>query len=140
MLRGRLAAQQNRGNSKRGSVQLRFNLARRQEVQKTALVVGPASAALFVSIQQFLRRSQQRLAGVVNAAEGLQEIREVVPLGETRKLRRVVEPNVEQTLDLSSIQSSEKMGGGALGEADCIDLSDFQGTASVLSASSNRPR
>lgn len=140
MLRRRLAAQENRGRGKLRPVQVRLNSAGGQQLQKAALIFGPASVALLVSIQQFLRRSQQRLVRVINAAEGLQEVREIVPLGETRKLRRVVEPNIEQALDSSSLQSSEEIGGSALGEADCRDLSDFQGTASVLSASSNRPR
>ena len=118
MFRRRLTAQQNCRQCKLRPVQRRLDLARRHQVEKTALVVGPASAVLFVVVQQRLGWGQQRLVGILDAAQILQEIGQIAVLGKARKLRGVVETHVKKALDPGVGQSSEKVGGGALGEAD----------------------
>ena len=88
------------------------------EVEEALLVGGPIDLGLPVGGEQHLRGREGRNVGVVHAADLPQEPRQVVPFGEARQLRRVVEAHVHHALHAGAAQQVEEALGGLLGEAD----------------------
>jgi hypothetical protein len=53
--------------------------------------------------------TRQRLVPVLRLADLLQEERQVLPFGEASQLRKIVEPDIEQTPDAHALQNAEEL-------------------------------
>ena len=98
MVRLILAAKQDALLREQGLWNALLDLALSHQRQESLLIAGPITAMLLVFVEQLLSRRQHRLVMVGSAADGLQEILEVVTLRESGELRYVIETRVDQLL------------------------------------------
>lgn len=73
------------------------------EREKFFFIRIPLDLILSVSVQNFLCRRKFRNVPVVNVAKIFREIRKVVTLGETRQLRNIIKPHVNQSFDAGAL-------------------------------------
>ena len=73
----------------------RLDAPRFHKRQKPPFVTLPRPAAAFDALEQLLRRRQLRQVQVIDLRDGTQEVAQVVLLRESRELRAVVEPHVD---------------------------------------------
>ena len=96
-----------------------------------AILVGcPFTTPFPVVVQQLLRRGQRGQVNVLHPAELAQEKREVVLLRKTGKLRAIVEPHVDDTLDARLTKQIKKTVGRLFCESDGRDFHGGQLLAS----------
>ncbi len=79
-----------------------------EQCQKVPLVNRPASLAFLESVQDLLRRRQVRTMVIIDPADRPEEIAEIIPLGKTRQLGNVVEPDVDHPLDARPDQTGKE--------------------------------
>src|SRR5690349_15377076 len=77
-----------------------FDPSSSHEVQEFGGVGVPTALAFPVLIQNFLRRRQLRLFVIFYVADLLGKIAQVVSLGETGKLRNIVQTHIDQFLNM----------------------------------------
>src|SRR5450759_3302495 len=130
----RLAAQKRRGRSEHRSVQVLFNFPFRHELEEAIFVIGPRAFALLECLQHFLSGRKQGLVPVFRVANCTHEEGEVIPLGEARQLRYVVQTDVQQTPDAGALQKSEELLCRFFRETDGIDF--HAGTVSYSNSAS----
>ena len=70
----------------------------RHEVEKTRLVSRPLPLVLLVGLEHGVRRREQRLMHIRDPADQGEEIGEVIGLGKTGELRRIVQAHVHHLL------------------------------------------
>jgi hypothetical protein len=97
-LRSSLAAQQRRRSPEEVPVQHLLDPALPHELQEAPFVPRPSLSPLPVSVEYLPSRSELRFVEVLRAAELLEEERKIGTSGESRQLRRVVQPYVEESL------------------------------------------
>src|SRR2546425_995892 len=88
------------------------------QIQKSSLIGLPVSAGFPVFIEQLLGRGECREVDVLHAADGLEEVGQVVLLREPGELRHVVEPHVDNSPGTGSLEQRKKPAGGLLSEPD----------------------
>jgi hypothetical protein len=122
-LRPNLATQQRRRSLlEKFPIQRLLDPALPHQLQKAPFVPGPSLSSLSVSVQYIPGRGEQRFVKVLRAAELFEEEREVVAFGEPRKLGRVVQPHVEESLYSGLPQRPEESGRRFLRKTDRIDF------------------
>lgn len=94
VFRRRLTAQQHGGNGEQTTVDAFFDAPFTHQVEKASLIRLPTPSLLFVFVEQFLCRGEQRLMLIVCATDHAQKVREVVALGESSQLRGVIQADV----------------------------------------------
>ncbi len=122
MLGRRFAAKQDRpaGEKARGDSLFDFSFGHQR--QELSLVITPVALFLLVGVQHVLSGREQRLVNVIGAAEFTQKKFEIVPFGESRQLRDIVQSDINKSGDSVSSENSEEFAGGFLRKTDRIDF------------------
>ena len=68
------------------------------ESQECILVGVPGSLVLFESIEDILRRGENRFVHVIDSSDRVQEVFDVIAFGEASELRTVVQTNIDDPL------------------------------------------
>jgi hypothetical protein len=71
---------------------------------------------------------------VLDVADGFEEVGKVVAFGEGGELRCVAEKDVDEAANAGGLQRVEEVFGGALGEADAVDIHVFSSTIIAIDA------
>ena len=130
----RLAAQQGRRDIEQVGIEFGLDAALLDEVEEQRGVHVPASLLFFVGVEHLLRRREADFVQVLGPAQFLQEEGQIVPFGEGRQLRDVVQSNIDQSSDAVSSELSEEVGGCGLRKTD---RKDFHGDSSFASGNSS---
>lgn len=104
-----------------GGINLLFNFLLPNEVEESQFVGRPVLFVLPVGSQNVGRRSQHREVDVVDVADFLEEIPQVVALRESRELGHIVESNVDDALSAATPQQFEELRRALLRESNCVD-------------------
>lgn len=92
------------------------------QFQKLLFIELPVAALFLVAIEHLLSRGKQRQVKIVDAADGLEKITEIVFFRESGKLRNVVEAHIHEPLGAGIFETSEKLLGRFLGKPDGEEL------------------
>lgn len=90
----RLAAQQHSRDGKQTAVDALLDASLAHQGKKATLIRFPAPFLLLVLVKQILSRGEQRFMLVVRVTDHAQKVGEVVTLGETSQLGRIVQANI----------------------------------------------
>ena len=116
-----LAAQEARVVSQQFPVEAPIGVPLLHELPEPLLKGLPGSTALLEAVEQLLRGREVGDMDVLDAGKLAREPGEVVPLGESRQLRAVVKPDVDQALHTRSFQEREEPLGRLPGESNRVD-------------------
>src|SRR5205823_5166013 len=84
-------------------------------------VLVPSQATLLVGIQHLLCGGKERNMFILDVADPVKEVGEVLFLGKSGKLRYIVESNVDNPGDICGAQRLEELGCRLLCKPDCIE-------------------
>ena len=90
--------------------------------QERLFINAPIPILHFVCGKELLRRSEQRNMNIINITDFFDEIRQIGLFGEARKLRYVVQPNVDERFNLRLLERGEERFGRFFRETDRKDL------------------
>src|SRR5262249_2276220 len=90
--------------------------------QKPGLIRLPVSALLLVLVQHLLSWRQVRQVDVIHSADLLEEVSEIIPLREARKLRDVVQADIDDPLGARLTQQLKEAARRLLRKSDCEQL------------------
>lgn len=127
----RLATQQDRGRLEVGCAQRVLDVSVRHESQEATLERRPVTLASLVRVEEFPRGGEAQVVLVSRPHKLREKELEIPRLGESRKLGRVVQANVEQSPDAGVLQPAEEVLSRRLRETDRVDLH-----VSILSSNS----
>ena len=117
VMRLRLGAQETR-SVEQLRLETMLDSSFRHEVEKTRLVSRPLPLVLLVGLEHGVRRREQRLMHIRDPADPVEEIGEVIGLGKTGELRRIVQAHVHHLLHAGRQKPVEKPLRARLRKAD----------------------